>query len=240
MTPSAARVRIPRAVGPLLRRIGCIAQAQGQQAYAVGGCVRDWLLGRHTRDVDIVVDREAARLARAVADALGGRLTIHAQFGTATVATRTRTIDVATCRRESYAVPAAYPKVRPGTLRQDLFRRDFTINAMACRLAPAAWGRLVDEFGGRRDLTARRLRVLHPRSFIDDPSRILRAVRFEQRLGLTIEPRTRRWMREAIAAGWLLKLNRGRWRKELSAMDEEPRHERCVQRLAGLLIGDLA
>jgi len=221
----------------LLRRIGTLAQEQGVQAHAVGGCVRDWLLGRPTQDVDIVVEGAALRLAEEFARTARGTVTAHAQFGTATVNTRSRRIDFASCRAERYAKPAAYPTVRRGTLRQDLFRRDFTINAIACRLQPERLGELVDYFGGRSDLRAKRLRVLHARSFMDDPSRILRAVRFEQRLGFTIEPRTKRWMAAAIARGDLLRLNRGRWRKELTAMDREPDPERCVRRLAELVVG---
>jgi len=154
----------------------------------------------------------------------------HAQFGTAAVAlpgTRLR-LDVASCRRETYAAPAAYPKVSPGTLREDLFRRDFTVNAMAMDLQAGRFGALIDPFGGLPDLRARRLRVLHAKSFMDDPSRILRAARFASRCRLTLEPRTRAWMRQALAAGMLGRVNRGRLQKELLRMLEEPDPVACL------------
>jgi tRNA nucleotidyltransferase (CCA-adding enzyme) len=113
-----------------------------------------------------------------------------------------------------------------------LFRRDFTVNAMAVALAPGAFGRLIDPFKGMADLKAKYLRILHPRSFVDDPSRILRAVRFAQRYHLTVEPRTRRALRRAVAAGMLERLNRGRWRKEFDRMTHEPRPLACLSLLA--------
>jgi len=137
-------------------------------------------------------------------------------------------IDVASCRKETYSEPAAYPKVESGALRDDLHRRDFTINAMATAIGPAEFAQLVDPFGGLADLRAKRLRILHPKSFIDDPSRILRGVRFVCRLGVTLEPGTGRAVREALADGLLARLNRGRLRKELERMVEEPDPVACL------------
>jgi tRNA nucleotidyltransferase (CCA-adding enzyme) len=122
-----------------------------------------------------------------------------------------------------------------GTLHDDLFRRDFTINAMAVALNPPRFGELIDPFGGREDLRDRLLRVLHPRSFIDDPSRILRGIRFAQRFGCQYHQATRHLLEEALAAGALGWLNAGRLRKELDRMLEEPNPLACLRQLWGLL-----
>lgn len=231
-------VRIPPPLRPWLQAVGQAAQAQRLRVYAVGGCVRDWLLGRaDTPDVDFVVEGDAAAFARRLAESTGASVNVHAQFGTATLswtgrAARApaglRRVDVATCRKETYREPAAYPQVSAGTLEEDLHRRDFTINAMAASVAPEAFGRVHDPFGGRRDLRARRLRILHDRSFMDDPSRILRAARFATRFGCRLEPGTAEELRQALRAGLLERLNRGRARKELGRMLEEPDPVACL------------
>ncbi|MBI3330693.1 MAG: hypothetical protein HYZ96_01115 [Candidatus Omnitrophica bacterium] len=241
----AARVPIPRQVEPLLRAIGQLADQRGMRAYAVGGCVRDWLLGlTDTPDLDVTVEGDGIAIARAAGRILNGTLTVHQQFGTATRRLRrgrgghpagSLRVDFATCRRETYARSAAYPRVAAGTLEDDLFRRDFTINAMAAALSPIRFGALVDPFQGARDLRRRRLRILHARSFLDDPSRLLRGIRFAQRFGLRWEPATRRAAREAVAAGALGWLNAGRLRRELDRMREEPDPLACVGELAALL-----
>jgi tRNA nucleotidyltransferase (CCA-adding enzyme) len=187
-------------------------------------------------DLDIVVIGDGLAFAREAARALHASLTAHEQFGTATLAlpggrAAPLRLDVATARKERYTAPAAYPKVTPGTLREDLFRRDFTINAMAMGIGPKAFGRLVDPFGGARDVRAKRLRVLHKDSFLDDPSRILRAVRFVERFGLTLEPVTARALRRAVEEGLLARLNRGRLRKELERITQEPDPMACLERL---------
>ena len=209
-------------------------------AYAVGGCVRDWLLGlTQTVDLDVTVAGDGIELARRVAEVLGGVVTVHQQFGTATVTLTQRIgtlrVDVAMCRKETYAKPAAYPRVVPGTLGEDLFRRDFTINAMAVAISGERFGTLRDPFHGLRDLSQRRLRMLHERSFVDDPSRILRGVRFVQRFGLRWEAATLCAAHTAIAAGALEHLNRGRLRNELERMLDEPEPLACFWQLALLL-----
>ncbi len=241
-----ARVQVPTAVEPLLKRFGTIAARRGIQTYAVGGCVRDWYLGLATAaDVDIAVEGGAIDLAQAVARAVGAAATVHRQFGTATLRmTRGRSraedgspvrIDFAMCRTETYAKPAAYPRVSPGTIEDDLFRRDFTINAIAVAIAPARFGALVDPFHGAQDVRRGWLRVLHDRSFRDDPSRILRGVRFAQRFGFRWEDRTGRLVRDAVAAGALGWLNAGRLEKELALMLDEPDPLACFRQLAALL-----
>lgn len=229
-------LRIPTRLKPLLQSIGRIADGLGTPAYAVGGCVRDWQLRSPGRtDVDVTVEGSGIEAAQALARAFGGTVTAHRQFGTATVMLSTRRVDVATCRRESYARPGAYPAVAPGTLEEDLLRRDFTINAMAAALSLSRFGLLVDPFGGAEDLRRRRLRILHARSFLDDPSRILRGIRFLERFRLQWDPDTERLMREALSGGALGGLNAGRLQKELSRMLEEPDPPACLRRLAAYL-----
>lgn len=235
---------VPRAAAPLLKRIGAMAAQQGVAVYAVGGCVRDWLLGHaHVLDVDVAVEGDAIAFARAVQHAVGGDLIVHAQFGTATVTMPARRrqpeqrLDFAMCRTERYARPAAYPKVAQGTITTDLFRRDFTVNAMAVALTPGRFGTLVDPYGGAHDLLRRRLRILHAKSFLDDPSRILRGIRFAQRFGLRWEPLTAQACRTAVAQGALSWLNAGRIERELSRMAEEPDPRACLQALVRLMAG---
>jgi tRNA nucleotidyltransferase (CCA-adding enzyme) len=219
----------------LLQQIGKIAERHQMQAYAVGGCVRDWMLGKtRTLDVDVTVEGDGLKLAARIGQLLRGRCRFHQQFGTATVELAGRWIrrlDLATARQETYAKPAAYPRVTPGILEQDLFRRDFTINAMAVALAPGRFGALVDPFGGRQDLQRRILRILHPRSFLDDPSRILRGVRFAQRFRCRFDAATARHMESAIAAGALGWLNAGRLQKEFDRILEEPDPTACFKEL---------
>ncbi len=237
------RLAMPSAMQPRLRRLGVLAAARGVSAYAVGGCVRDWLLGRrHQTDLDITVEGHGIELARAIASALGGTVQAHEPFGTATVTAASPAqrgtaarIDVATARKETYARPGAYPTVSAGTLRDDLFRRDFTINAMAVALNPPRFGELIDPFGGAEDLRRGLLRVLHARSFLDDPSRALRGVRFLRRFGLRWEPDTERLLRHAMADGALGSLNAGRLRKELERMAAEPDPGACLRTVAHLL-----
>ncbi len=231
-------VRVPLSWRPILEHVGRIAETQGMSAYAVGGCVRDWLLGiRDSLDLDVTVEGQGIAVARAVAQTLGGSLTVHEQFGTASLrrpGRRGSRVDFASCRKETYARPAAYPKVTAGTIDDDLLRRDFTVNAMALALHPGWFGQLVDPFQGARDLDRKILRMLHDRSFVDDPSRILRGVRFAKRFGLRWEARTAAAARTAIAHGALGWLNAGRLRRELERMCEEPDPVGCLRQLTCL------
>ncbi|HAM39971.1 MAG TPA: hypothetical protein DDX89_08285 [Candidatus Omnitrophica bacterium] len=224
-------VKIPEAVRPGLETIGRIADAHELKAYAVGGCVRDWMWGIvSTVDVDVTVEGNGMALAQRLGETFGVPVQSHPQFGTATLElpcgaprrAMRRRLDIATCRKETYREPAAYPRVSAGTLRDDLRRRDFTINAMAMALSPDQFGRLADPFDGLRDLKKRHLRILHPDSFVDDPSRILRAARFAARFHLRLERHTERQMSRALASGLLGCLNRGRVRKEFERMAAEP------------------
>ena len=157
--------------------LGSLDLPRREGVYLVGGAVRDLLLGRESFDVDLAVEGDAIEFARG----LGGEVTAHGRFGTAVVRFPDgRQLDVVTCRRETYAAPAALPDVEAGTIEDDLARRDFTVNAMAASLG-SDFGRLVDPHGGRADLENETIRVLHQQSFVDDPTRIFRAVRYESR-----------------------------------------------------------
>jgi tRNA nucleotidyltransferase (CCA-adding enzyme) len=203
--------------------------------YLVGGTVRDILLGERGFDVDIAVEGDAIALAQALADALDGRVRAHRKFGTAVVLYGKRErVDVVTCRTEFYDAPAALPTVEHATIREDLFRRDFTINAMAASLKGDDFGRLVDPFAGRRDLEKGTIRVLHNLSFIDDPTRIFRGIRYENRYGFRMDEHTLRLARGCIEMGLVGDLSSARLRDELVALLEEGEIEHSVLRLAEL------
>jgi tRNA nucleotidyltransferase (CCA-adding enzyme) len=187
--------------------------------YAVGGPVRDLLRGVPSRDADIAVEGDAAELARRLAEVLGAtRVTVHEAFGTAVVRTQGVRIDVAATRSERYPRPAALPVVAAAGIDADLGRRDFTVNALAAALTGAEFGRVLDPFGGRADLESGLIRVLHEASFRDDPTRLVRAVRYAARLGLALEPHTVELARAAIAAGLVDELSGARVRAELVAL----------------------
>jgi tRNA nucleotidyltransferase (CCA-adding enzyme) len=203
--------------------------------YLVGGTVRDILLGERSFDVDIAVEGDAIALARLVAGELGGRVTEHEKFGTATVLYgRGQRIDVVSARTEFYDAPAALPTVEHASIREDLFRRDFTINAMAVSLKGEDFGRLVDPFGGRADLEARTLRVLHNLSFVEDPTRIFRAIRYENRYGLRMSEHTAGLARSCIEMGLVGDLSSERLRNELEDLLGEHEVRASILRLAEL------
>jgi tRNA nucleotidyltransferase (CCA-adding enzyme) len=206
--------------------------------YLVGGTVRDILLGEPSFDVDIAVEGDAIALARALAQALEGRVRAHDKFGTAVVLYGDgERVDVVTARTEFYDAPAVLPTVEHASIREDLFRRDFTINAMAVSLKGEDRGRLVDPFGGRRDLEAGTIRVLHNLSFIDDPTRIFRAVRYENRYGFRMDEHTARLARGCIEMGLVGDLSSTRLRDELIALTEEGDVHHSIPRLAELGAG---
>jgi tRNA nucleotidyltransferase (CCA-adding enzyme) len=221
----------------LLHALGRLGDP-GRPVAAVGGVVRDLLLGRLTpppRDLDVVVEGDGRLAARQLARALGGRVRQHDAFLTATVALADgRTVDVVTARREAYRRPGALPSVEPATLAEDLARRDFSVNALAIRLDGAAWGQVLDPTGGLADLAARRLRVLHPLSFVEDPTRIFRAGRFAVRLGLRLEPTTRRLLTAAARLPLYEALSGERLLAELHAVLEEPAPAAVLAALASL------
>lgn len=211
------------------------AAREAGQVYLVGGAVRDLLLGKPSFDVDLVVEGDAIAFARRLAEALGGEVVAHDRFGTAVIHYGDGDhLDVVTARSETYESPAALPTVEAGTIEDDLRRRDFTINAIAASLAPADFGHVVDPSGGRTDLAAGTIRVLHERSFVDDPTRIFRAIRYENRFGFRMDETTERLARTAIAAGLAGELSGPRLREELVALLSEERIAHTVARLAEL------
>jgi tRNA nucleotidyltransferase (CCA-adding enzyme) len=220
-----------RRLRPLFDAIGALGE-RAEGVYVVGGTVRDILLGEDSFDVDIAVEGDAIEFARALAGALNGRITPHRKFGTAVVTYGDGgRVDVVTTRTEFYDSPGALPTVERAGLREDLFRRDFTINAMAVSLKPADFGRLVDPFGGRADLRAGALRVLHNLSFIDDPTRIFRGIRYEARYGLRLEEHSARLARGCIEMGLVGDLSSARLRDELQALLEDPGGAGGIRRL---------
>jgi tRNA nucleotidyltransferase (CCA-adding enzyme) len=213
--PVSARRRIETATA--------VSRQTGIPVYLVGGFVRDLLLGHENRDLDLVVEGDGLHFARRLAEALGGRAREHPAFLTAVVVDRDgEHIDVATARSEFYRAPAALPEVQSSALRQDLLRRDFTINTLAIRLGPEPALELIDYFGGRKDLEEKTIRVLHSLSLIDDPTRVLRAVRLEARLGFHLSPETRRLIAIALAEGVFDRLSSARLRDELYQLLDEP------------------
>jgi len=232
----------------VLRQIGRFADLKGYKAFCVGGFVRDMLLGVRNFDFDVVIEDKGIKFARELAALLQGALVVHERFGTATVVVgsfyrkramsradgRGLKIDVATARREYYEHPAALPKVVFGSIRHDLYRRDFTINAMAVSLNKGTFGHLIDFFGGQKDLRNRKIRALHDMSFIDDPTRIFRAVRFEQRLGFRIEPHTKSLIEKAVKIDMFAKTKSERLRNEIVLILTEPRPFRALKRMSQL------
>jgi tRNA nucleotidyltransferase (CCA-adding enzyme) len=221
-------------LGPVFEAVAAVSEGY-EGVFLVGGTVRDILLGEPNFDVDVAVEGDAIALARTLADALGGRVRPHEKFGTAVVLYgEGGRIDVVTARTEFYDAPAALPTVEHATIREDLFRRDFTINAMAVSLRGEDFGRLVDPFGGRRDLDSGTIRVLHNLSFIDDPTRIFRAIRYEARYGFEMDEHTQRLARGCIEMGLVGDLSSSRLRDDLVALLEESSAALAVRRLGEL------
>jgi len=206
--------------------------------YLVGGAVRDVLMGEPNFDVDIAVEGDGIAFGEALADALGGRVRPHDRFGTAIVVYEGGRIDVATARTEFYDSPGALPTVEQASIRQDLYRRDFTVNAMAVSLKGEDFGRLVDFFGGLRDLRNRVVRVLHNLSFIDDPTRIFRAIRYENRYGFAMDAHTLALARACVEMNLVGELSSARLRDELQLLLSEKSVGDSVRRLAQLGIDD--
>jgi len=203
--------------------------------YLVGGAVRDVLMGEPNFDVDIAVEGDGIALGQALARELGGRVVPHEKFGTAIVLYGNGgRVDVATARTEFYDYPGALPTVEQASIRQDLYRRDFTINAMAVSLKGADFGRLVDYFGGHRDLAGGVVRVLHNLSFIDDPTRIFRAVRYETRYGFRMDAHTFGLAKACVEMDLVGELSSSRVRDELQALLSEERVGDSVHRMAEL------
>jgi tRNA nucleotidyltransferase (CCA-adding enzyme) len=224
--PGDAAVAIPAAAARFLKPVIAEARKRGIPLYIVGGPVRDWILKRPTFDLDLTVIGEPDPVADLCAKLIGGKVEAFGRFGTRRVIGRSRfRVDVATTRSEKYAEPAALPDVTATgvTIEQDLFRRDFTINAMALRLDDDSL-KLVDPYGGLRDLKARTLRVLHPASFRDDPTRVFRAARFLARLRYKPADGMGGEAKDVLKLGEAAKLSRHRLLHELLCLlgEENP------------------
>ncbi len=214
--------RLPSRILDILRLAGLVAEDLESTVYCVGGFVRDLYLQVPDFDVDLVVEGNGKELARKLAERLGGKARIHDRFRTAVIQLPDGSkIDVATARTEYYEFPAALPSVERSSIREDLYRRDFSINTLAIGLNPDHFGDLIDYFGGRKDLEMGYIRILYNLSFVEDPTRILRAIRFEQRYSFTIEPDTLRFACDAIERRLLGKLSYKRILTELILMLNE-------------------
>jgi tRNA nucleotidyltransferase (CCA-adding enzyme) len=224
---------------PRLRAIAEVVAARDPDApdvFVVGGTVRDVLRGEERGDdIDLAVEGDAIAFAYLLAEALGGHATPHRKFGTAVVSDGTdQHVDVVTTRRESYDAPGALPTVEHAELAHDLHRRDFTINAMAASLGPEDLGVVFDPHGGRSDLDAGVVRVLHDASFVDDPTRILRGVTYEARYGFRFDEHTEKLARDCLASGHVGELSSSRLRDELVDLLEDARAADGIRRLGEL------
>lgn len=188
---------------PVLYDLFCqvrgLSQKLGMRAYLVGGFVRDLLLHRISEDLDLMIEGDGIKFAQELHRLLGGKLDSHPEFGTANLVANGFVIDIVTARVEYYEYPAALPHVEPGLLKQDLYRRDFTMNTLAISLTRDSFGWLIDFFGGKADLEQGVIRGLHSFTFIDDPTRILRGIKFAVRFGFSIEEDTDRLIHQAVA-----------------------------------------
>ncbi len=227
--------KFPNELFNIIKTVGEAADKRSVPVYIVGGPVRDMLLKVPNYDLDFVVEGDGIKFADALNKKLKGELKLHKAFKTATILYKDARIDIVTARSETYKKPASYPDVVPGTIKEDLFRRDFTINAMAVCLNKKNLGELVDFFGGLKDLKKGTIRVMHEKSFIDDPTRIFRAVRFSVRFKFKIETKTKRLMKKAVLAGVIGEVNRGRTRKEIELFLKEKDPLKCVEVFSKLL-----
>lgn len=198
------------------------------EAYLVGGAVRDLVIGREPNHPDIVVTGNGPRFARALAEKVNGSVTSVSQFGTAIIDSPQGKIDVATARSETYSSPAALPEITPSSMDDDLKRRDFSVNAMALALRPESWGDLLDPYKGFADCARGRIRILHDLSFQDDPTRIIRAVRFEVRLGFGMAVDTSEALERGLS--YLDRLTSARLQAELGKLLDEPDRANILRR----------
>jgi tRNA nucleotidyltransferase (CCA-adding enzyme) len=227
--------RLPQERLSFLRELGNLADEDGVSLYLVGGVVRDLLLKRKDWDLDLAVEGDGIGFARLVADRYGAGLAVFERFATSRLVFQDGLkMDIATTRRESYAHPAVLPTVQPASIEEDLYRRDFTINAIAIQLNPRQFGRLLDPYGGQRDLRARTIRVLHAGSFQDDPTRLFRAIRFEQRFDFRLERTTLRLLAQAASTNLIQQLSGPRLQNEILLLFAEHDPVRAIARIGQL------
>jgi tRNA nucleotidyltransferase (CCA-adding enzyme) len=224
--------RLPRRIIKLLKDMGNVADMLGYNAYLVGGFVRDLFLKQENLDVDVVIEGDGIKFAHEFAEHYEVRVRSHRKFGTAVlIFSDGFKVDVATARMEYYESPAAPPTVEMSSLRMDLFRRDFTINTLAIKLNKREYGALVDYFGGQKDLKEKVIRVLHNLSFVEDPTRVLRAIRFEQRFGFTIGRLTLALIKNAVKINCFEELSGRRLFLELRLLLKEQAPLQAINRM---------
>lgn len=231
------REKFPSEVSEMLRLAGEAAESQGFNAYLVGGSVRDLLRGEQNLDIDIVIEGDGIRFAKEFAAKLNAKVKTHDRFGTAQISAGRFKMDVATARTEYYESPAALPTVETSSIKKDLYRRDFTINALSIKLNPKDFGLLIDFFGGQRDIREKTIRVLHNLSFIEDPTRAFRAVRFSERFGFKLSKHTEGLIKSALRMNLFDRLSGSRLYDELVMTFNETEPVRAIKRLSeyGLL-----
>ncbi len=234
---SLLRDRFPSEIYNILRLSGEVAEGRGFNAYLVGGTVRDLLRGEENLDIDIVIEGDGITFAKMLGEKLDARVKTHQRFNTAQVITDKMKFDVATARTEYYESPAALPKVETSSIKKDLYRRDFTINTLAIKLNPQDFGLLIDFFGGQRDLREKTVRILHNLSFIEDPTRAFRAIRFSERFGFRISKHTENLLKSALKMNLFERLSGPRLYEELLLLFRETEPNRTLKRLSdfGLL-----
>lgn len=223
--------KLPPNTRRLIKRVSLCAQRHNFRIYLVGGIVRDLIMGRANFDLDIVVEQDALKFAKYLAHTLSVDFRRHHSFGTATVFSMPHKIDLATSRRESYACWGALPKVEAASLGDDLRRRDFTINAMALSLNKDNFAEVIDCFGGVSDLGRGFIRIIHKNSFLEDPTRILRALRFKERFSFKFEPLTLGCFKEAAKQNALSFVNPHRLRDEIILILQEQEPIKCIRSL---------
>lgn len=232
---SLVKERCPQEIFNYLQKAGEVAQSLNYKAYVVGGFVRDILMDRPNLDVDIVIEGDGIAFAYEMAKMFNARVRPHAQFQTAVIVFPSGfKLDVATARWEYYEYPAALPIIELSSIKLDLYRRDFTINAMAIGLNPQEQGVLLDYFGGQRDIKDKIIRVLHNLSIVEDPTRAFRAIRFEARYGFSIAKQTLKLIQNALSLQLFQGLSGKRLLTELKLILEEPDPRQAIRRMWGL------
>jgi tRNA nucleotidyltransferase (CCA-adding enzyme) len=217
--------RLPSRAQSILRELGRAGDELNCPVYAVGGFVRDLLLRNHNLDVDIVVEGDGIRFAEHFAKEHACKIRVNRRFGTAAIRLADKLkVDIATARLEYYDSPAALPTVETSSIKRDSYRRDFTINTLAIKLNRGAFGELIDFFGAQRDIKEKVIRVLHNLSFVEDPTRVFRAIRFEQRFGFQLGKQTQNLIKNAVEMGFLERLSGRRIFNELVLIlnEEDP------------------
>lgn len=232
MVVNFMRERLPGSIMETLVRLGETASHLGCNAYVVGGFVRDLFLYRKNEDIDVVIEGNGIEFAKTFARAFGARTHTHHKFGTAVIIFPDGfKIDVASARMEYYQFPASLPVVEMSSIKMDMFRRDFTINTLGIQLNPIKFGRLIDFFSGQKDIKDKVLRVLHNLSFVEDPTRVFRALRFEQRFGFTIGKLTSSLIDNAVKMDFFKRLAGKRVYTELKSILKEENPTPTIMRL---------